>query len=99
MDQEKGMRRICAFVKTLVELHLVSRSIVLTVSVQYIRMGVCVRAWPTVCLCGMYVCVCMYRHSISDLSTPLAQLSLGEERPLKILYCLLLVGYSNFSLF
>lgn len=99
MEQEKGIRRICAFVKTLVELHLVSHSIVLTVSVQYIRVRVRVCAWQTVCLCGMYVCVCMYRHSISDLSTPLTQLSLGEERPLKILYCLPLVGYSNFSLF
>lgn len=39
------------------------------------------RAWQSVCLCDMYVCVCMYRHSISDLSTPLTQLSLGEECP------------------
>lgn len=85
--------------KNLVELHLVSRSIVLTVSVQYIRVSACAWASQTVCLCGMYVCVCMYRHSISDLSTPLTQLSLGEECPLKILYCLPLVGYSNFSLF
>lgn len=85
--------------KTLVELHLVSRSIVLTVSVQYIRVRVCVRGRLYVCVVCMYVCVCMYRHSISDLSTPLTQLSLGEECPLKILYCLPLVGYSNFSLF
>lgn len=91
--------------KTLVELHLVSRSIVLTVSVQYILVCVCacergcVRECATDCVCGMYVCVCMYRHSISDLSAPLTQLSLGEECPLKILYCLPLVGYSNFSLF
>lgn len=44
---------------------------------------VSVSAWQTVRLCGMYVCVCMYRHSISDLSTPLAQLSLGEGMPPK----------------
>lgn len=52
----------------------------------------------TDCMFVWYVCLCMYRHSISDLSTPLTQLSLGEECPLKILYCLPLVGYSNFSL-
>lgn len=36
MEQEKGKKNLC-FVKTLVEIHLVSRSIVLTVSVQYMR--------------------------------------------------------------
>lgn len=75
----RGRKENLCFVKTLVKLHLVSRSIVLTVSVQYI----CVRvsAWRSACLCAMYVSVCMYRHSISDLSTPPTQLSLGEERP------------------
>lgn len=41
--RERNKKNLC-FVKTLVELHLVSRSIVLTVSVQYIRVGVRVRA-------------------------------------------------------
>lgn len=57
--RERNKKNLC-FVKTLVELHLVSCSIVLTVSVQYIRVRVCVRAWWTVCLCGMYVCMCLY---------------------------------------
>lgn len=82
------------FVKKLVELHLVSGSIVLTVSVQYIRVWMGERLFHRLYVCVL--CMCMYRHSISDLSNPPTQLSL-EERPLK--YCLPLVGYSNFSLF
>lgn len=80
-------RKNLCFVKTLVEIHLVSRFIVLTVSVQYIHESVsaCLTDSMFVWLVCMYVCVCMYRHSISDLSTPLTPLSLGEERPLK--YC------------
>lgn len=42
-SRERIKKNLC-FVKTLVELHLVSGSIVLTVSVQYIRVRVCARA-------------------------------------------------------
>lgn len=50
--------------KTLVELHLVSRSIVLTVSVQYIRVSV--YACLTDCMCGMYVSVCIGILSVTS---------------------------------
>lgn len=57
MEQEKGKKNLC-FVKTLVEIHLVSRSIVLTVSVQYIRESAL--ACLTECVFVWYVCMCLY---------------------------------------
>lgn len=52
--------------KNLVELHLVSCSIVLTVSVQYMCVKGSVRVSQTVCLCGMYVCVCIGILSVTS---------------------------------
>ena len=63
----------------------------------YTCVGECVCVTESACVECM--CVCMYRHSISDLSAPLNPTFIGGGRPPKILYCLPLVGYSNFSLF
>lgn len=64
-------KNLC-FVKTLVELHLVSRSIVLTVSVQYIRERACVCVRLYVCVvCMWYVSVCIGILSVtSQLLSP-----------------------------
>lgn len=99
MEQEKGKKNLC-FVKTLVEIHLVSRSIVLTVSVQYIRESAlaCLTECAFVWYVCMYVSVCIGILSVtSQLLLP--SFHWGRNVPLKILYCLPLVGYSNFSLF
>lgn len=65
MKVERNKKNLC-FVKTLVELHLVSRSIVLTVSVQYIRVRVRVCDRLYVCVVCMYVSVCIGILSVTS---------------------------------